>query len=362
MKQERCASESSIDQLLRAQACWVDLRSPAEFSKGSVPGAINLPILTDDERHMVGVCYREKGQEAAVALGTQLVQGAVKEARIAGWQRLLQARPDAALFCWRGGQRTGFATRWLQERGLQARTVQGGYKALRNRCLQILDVDSQRLDWFVLGGRTGVGKTLILQQLQTSIDLEGFARHRGSAFGATQHPQPTQVDFENALAVASLQHLAEHSCLVVEDESRTVGKVALPGSWHQRMQRAPLVLLEASLEQRATHIANEYVVDPLAQGMSSQMLEAKYVQAVARIRKRLGGDRHKAVQAAITNGFENNDHLTWIRLLLNEYYDPMYDYQLAHKQQRVVFRGNAEQVLGWLRDAADGRLAQDARG
>lgn len=362
MNRERCATAADIDQLLRSHSCLIDLRAPAEFSKGSIPGAVNLPILTDDERHSVGVCYREKGQQAAVALGMQLVQGAVKDARIDGWQQLLRAYPEAALFCWRGGQRTGFAAQWLRERGEQPRQVQGGYKALRNRCLQILDADSQRLDWFVLGGRTGVGKTLILQQLSTGIDLEGFARHRGSAFGATQHPQPTQVDFENQLAVASLQCIAEHSSLVVEDESRTIGKVALPGSWHQRMQRAPLVLLEAALEQRARHIADEYVVDPLAQGVAPQLLEAKYLQAVARIRKRLGGDRYQAAQAAISTGFRSGDHQSWIRLLLNEYYDPMYDYQLARKQQRVVFRGNAKQVLRWLREAADRGLVQDARG
>lgn len=354
-------AHSKLDALLLRNAPLIDLRAPREFALGSLPGAVNLPILTDSERHQVGKCYRDHGQATAVKLGQRLVSGALKQARIDGWQRLLQEQ-CATLFCWRGGMRTEFACNWLQQRGLTPVSIDGGFKAARRRCLEILDQDSQRPQWLVLGGRTGVGKTLVINDLDNSIDLEGLARHRGSAFGAREAPQPTPINFENQLAVQSLRLSQTHRFVVLEDESRTIGRLALPLSWHARMQQAPLVLLEADIATRAAHIVAEYVTEPLAAGVPAATLTARYLSALQRIRKRLGGARAMTVTKAVTAAFAGTDlnaHLTWIRSLLEWYYDPMYDFQLANKEHRVVFRGDAQQVRQWLQVYSP---RQDARG
>ncbi|MFK7914369.1 MAG: tRNA 2-selenouridine(34) synthase MnmH [Pseudomonadales bacterium] len=343
---------SALDALLSPAVPKIDLRAPAEFALGTLPGAVNLPILTDQERHQIGKCYRQHGQPAAVKMGHRLVAGAIRETRIDGWQQFLADHPDAAVFCWRGGMRTEFARAWLADRDLTPPAITGGFKAARSRALAILANDSHRANWLMLGGRTGVGKTVVLNQLPNSIDLEGLACHRGSAFGGMERPQPTPVSFENQLAAIALAQTAVHETIVLEDESRTIGRLALPESWHARMQQAPLVLLEAPRSSRAAHIAAEYVTEPLALGVPPARLAHRYRSALQRIRKRLGGARTSTVIASLDQAFSNEvEHLQWITQLLEWYYDPMYDFQLKKKAHRVVFSGEAPAVLNWIQDA-----------
>ena len=335
-----------LDRLLCHHGPFIDLRAPKEFETGAVPGAVNLPLLTDEERHQVGLTYRERGQAAAIALGESLVAGPVREDRMDAWTAFIRAHPDAWLYCWRGGLRSSTVQAWLAEAGVAVQRVPGGFKALRHRCLALLERAPGSLPWIVLGGRTGTGKTLVLNRIAGSIDLEGLANHRGSAFGAALSPQPTPVSFENALAVAWLNH--SHPFLLLEDESRTIGRLALPERWHGAMQRAPLVILESGMADRVAHIAAEYVAEPLAAGLGEEMLAERLGSALDRIRRRLGGVRHKAVQTLMEAGFRTGDHTAWIERLLTWYYDPMYDYQLEKKSDRVIFRGEAGSVIGFL--------------
>jgi tRNA 2-selenouridine synthase len=335
--------------LLAAGGPFIDLRSPGEFAAGAVPGAVNLPLMTDDERHQVGLTYKAHGQEAAIALGESLVGGATREARLTGWEAFAHAHPDAWLYCWRGGMRSEVVQRWLAERGVRMPRVPGGFKALRHCCLDALESAADpagQLPWVVLGGRTGTGKTRLLARVPGSIDLEGLANHRGSAFGAALTPQPPPVAFENALAVAWMRHDAP--ALVLEDESRTIGRLALPASWHAAMQRAPLVLLEVELATRIRHITEEYVWEPLAAGLAAVSLEARLQNALDRIRRRLGGLRHREVSAELAAAFETGEHSAWIERLLVWYYDPMYDYQLEGKRSRLLFIGDASETEAFL--------------
>jgi len=343
----------TLRDLLRAGTPFIDLRAPREFARGSIPGAVNLPLLDDHERHQVGVCYRESGQAAAITLGHELVSGAVKRARIDGWLRFAHRHPDAWLYCWRGGLRSEIAQQWLADSGVKVPRVPGGFKALRGECLAALEEAPGRGRWLVVGGRTGSGKTRLLERLPCSIDLEGLANHRGSAFGGRPGGQPTPVDFENALAVRYLRH--EHTLLVLEDESRTIGRLALPASWHDAMQHAALAILETPLEQRVRNIREEYVAGPLAEGTEPAVLEQQLEQALARIRRRLGGQRHDEVRAALADGFTSGRHELWIGLLLSWYYDPMYDYQLEQKRDRVVASGDADSLVRQIN-----RIAEEA--
>ena len=335
-----------LDALLASSGPFIDLRAPGEFLKGAVPGAVNLPLLSDDERQQIGLTYKEAGQAAAIALGESLVSGPIRAARLAAWSAFIEANPGAWLYCWRGGLRSETVQNWLEEAGVAIDRVPGGFKALRQRCLDILDAAPGSKPWLILGGRTGTGKTVIVNDVPGSIDLEGLANHRGSAFGATLSAQPTPVGFENALAVAWLNH--DHPHLLLEDESRTIGRLAVPPAWHAEMQSAPVVILEADLPSRAAHIAGEYVDEPLAQGVSEADLIERLQGALDRIQRRLGGLRHRVVSEQLAAGFNTGDHAAWIQSLLSWYYDPMYDYQLEKKEARIIFRGDRRAVREFL--------------
>ena len=338
--------------LLECGTPFLDVRAPGEAEKGTLPGAVNLPILDDDERSRVGKLYKQSGHDAAATLGYQLVSGPRREARVQAWLEFARRHPDAWIFCWRGGERSEIAQRWIAEAGMQLPRVPGGFKALRRVCLEIIEETPSRMRWFILGGRTGSGKTRLLNTLSNSIDLEGFAQHRGSAFGALEAAQPSPVTFENTLATAVLANLSEapgrEPPLVLEDEGRTIGRLALPASWHQQMQSSPLVILEVPLEARSANIVREYVTDPLCRGVPQQQLQARYTDALVRIEKRLGGERRRQVQRALDAGFASEDHQPWVEMLLNWYYDPMYDYQLARKEERIVLRGEWQAVQEFL--------------
>ena len=339
----------------------IDVRAPVEFKKGHWPNSLNLPILNDDERHQVGLAYANEGPEAATRLGHKLVSGAVKTARVEAWRSQLEHHQPAAIMCWRGGQRSAIAQQWLLEAGCSVERIQGGYKALRTQAIHTLDKVAADYPWLVLGGRTGVGKTEVIQALPQAIDLEKHAEHRGSAFGGyinpaaptaptskrERHTQPGQATFENRLAVAWWR--AQPACVIVEDESRTIGTTALPESWHYRMQQAPVVWLESSMEERAAKIRSEYVDRP-QQSYSADIVEGHILQACKRISRRLGGVRHTRLSSLISHAFGGHcSHEEWITLLLSEYYDPMYDYQYEKKRGRICFSGEAEAVLEYLR-------------
>ena len=334
--------------LLVQNTPFIDLRSPGEFISGAVPGAVNLPLLNDDERHQIGLTYKLKGKAAAVELGHSLVAGDTRAERIGSWQTFAAQHADVWLYCWRGGMRSEIAQTWLADQGLQLPRVPGGFKALRRLCTDTLISAPTTKQWLVVAGRTGSGKTTLLNKMSGSIDLEGLANHRGSAFGAQMTDQPPPIAFENALATEFLKHSTE--AVVVEDEGRTIGRLAIPAQWHALMQQAPLLLLEVDLDTRCANICREYVDEPLGQGLDPAALHSRYENALQRIEKRLGNLRKKQISQLLDAAFAGGDHQSWIERLLSWYYDPMYDYQLRNKIERVAVRGSAEQLLTFIDD------------
>lgn len=345
----------------------LDVRAPVEFGKGAFPGAINLPLLEDDERHRIGICYAREGQDAAIALGHRLVSGSVREARLHAWLGWFQRHPEGVLYCFRGGLRSRTVQQWLAQAGCERPLVVGGYKAMRRFLLQSFERDIQRQPLRLLCGRTGTGKTRVIEAVPDSIDLEGLAHHRGSAFGRRPGGQPAQIDFENALAIALLRHRAdgEHP-LLLEDESRLIGRCYLPPVLQARMKQAPRVVVEESLDSRVQVTLEDYVLAPLAEfravygeEQAAQRLGASLLDSLDRIRKRLGGARHAALRVILEDALEQQRdsgevarHRDWILPLLRDYYDPMYDYMLDHHTGPVCFRGSRQAVQAWLADTA----------
>lgn len=344
---------------------WIDTRAPQEFTQGSLPGAVSLPLMNDKERHQVGRCYVQQGKVQAIELGHRLVSGEVKAQRVAAWTEYAKAHPSAYLFCWRGGLRSKITQEWIYEQsGVSVPRVKGGYKAIRQRLLRVLDEAANRPEsYIVVSGPTGCGKTRVLTQLQRHLDLEGLANHRGSAFGRQVVPQPTQLNFENALALRLLS-LFQSSCqFALEDESPAVGSLAIPKPFYASLRTAAHVFLEASVEERVSLTRQEYIEDTLCAYVATygpdegQMQWENYLtQALWRIRKRLGGLRYQQLSGAMSDALREQKlsgstagHEVWIRALLVDYYDPMYQYQMKSKGKTFVFRGEKEEMLHYLR-------------
>ena len=291
----------------------LDVRAPIEFAQGHVPGALNLPLFTDEERARIGTTYKQVSQEKAVHLGLEFfgpkMSGMVKQAR-----KLVPGK-EVRLHCWRGGMRSG-AVLWLLElAGFRVHLLDHGYKDYRRAVLASF---AEPRPWRVLGGLTGSGKTDVLHELAARgefvLDLEGLAHHKGSAFGSIgQLAQPTQEQFENNLA-AALAALPAHAPVWVEDESRQIGRLTIPPALFAQLQAAPRYVLEVPRAARVAKLAAEY-------GAESPALLA---EAIERLQKRLGGLANKQALAAVQAG----NFPLMVELVL-DYYDRTYTHGLA---------------------------------
>lgn len=347
--------------LFLQQRPLLDVRAPVEFHEGAFPLTTNLPLLTDEERHQVGIRYKQQGQDAAIALGYALVDAPSKAARIAAWADWARVHPDGVLYCFRGGLRSRLTQQMLaDEAGVVVPRVAGGYKAMRRFLLDTLQREAARQKLLLIGGRTGCGKTDLLQSVPNALDLEGIAHHRGSSFGRHAQPQPAQISFENALAIGMLQR-AQASCILLEDEGRAMGSREIPPSLFTPMSQAPLVVLEASLDARVQQSFKDYVQDSLHEFQQLCGADEGFVRyaeqvnaSLDRIQRRLGGARYSEMKALLNEALQafqagDADGLhEFVGRLLVDYYDPMYDYQISRKQERVLFRGEREDVLHWL--------------
>ncbi len=320
----------------------IDLRSEKEFHKGTIPGSVNIPILSNDEFENVGKEYKNKGQEAAINLGLQLVKGDLKNKRIDAWKNHLNNNPGCFIFCYRGGLRSKIAQEWLEKENIIVQRISGGYKNFRSNILN--EHVNSKYDinkWMIIGGLTGSGKTALLSQFKETIDLEKIANHRGSAFGKNISPQPSQADFENELTLKYINH--SHSNILLEDESRSIGRVTLPGTWYEKMQSSKLVVLKISTDERVNNILDEYVLQILKTSNNVQELLNQYLFSLEKIKKRLGDKLFKEISDLMIKAFKMNhldSHKKWISKLLIGYYDPMYNYKLKLRKEYIVHIGD----------------------
>jgi len=343
-----------------------DVRAPVEFNKGAFPSAINLPLMDDVERQKVGTCYKHHGQQAAIDLGQKLVCGELKEKRIAEWKHFAEQNPEGYLYCFRGGLRSRTSQQWLKEEaGIDFPLVQGGYKAMRTFLIETVEQTVEKSELYIIGGMTGTGKTDVLLQLENGLDLEGHAHHRGSSFGKHATPQPSQINFENNLAIDMLKkNETGIKKYILEDEGRAVGSCSVPLSLYQKMSISPIIWLEDSLENRVERILRDYVIcllDEFTKINGEQegfdLFSGRLRESLMKITKRLGGKCYQRIAALMDSALISHElnegvdaHREWVALLLSDYYDPMYNYQSKKKQDRIVFKGNHQAVTSFLKE------------
>lgn len=349
--------------LFTREVALLDVRAPIEFEQGAFPGAVNLPLMNDQERHQVGLRYKQVNQEAAIKLGHELVSGEIKVARVAQWKAFAQAHPDGYLYCFRGGLRSRISQSWLAEAGIDYPRIVGGYKAMRTFLLESLTKHIDTSDFVLVSGLTGSGKTEVIQALSSTVDLEKLAHHRGSSFGKHATDQPVQINFDNSLAIALLRlHAQGKSRIALEDESRMIGRCALPISLRDKMQTSSVVWLEEPMPVRVERILHDYVEDlgsqfaaKLGAEAGFSAFSARLLESLQNLIKRLGGERHTRLAAAMQAALNEQQskgtldlHREWIGPLLSEYYDPMYEHQRTSKLSRVIFSGDRAAVTEYL--------------
>ncbi len=322
-----------INQFLELAALHpvLDVRSPGEYLHAHIPGAYSLPLFTDEERKVVGTAYKQQSRKTAIKAGLDYF-GVKMRAMVEEVEKLFaklnsvktpETQQVVLVHCWRGGMRSAGVAWLLDLYGFKVFTLSGGYKMYRQWARSQFDAS-----WplTILGGYTGSGKTLVLQELertgQSIIDLEGLANHKGSAFGALgEKPQPTQEMFENLLA-EKLHTINEHSAkqtseIFIEDESQRIGALNIPDSFWKQMRSSPVLFLDIPFEERLIYLTEEY----------GKFDKAAMVNAVIRIQKRLGGLETKM---AVNYLLENN-HRECFRILL-KYYDKYYEKGLAARE------------------------------
>ncbi len=328
---------------LRAECAVLDVRSPAEYAQGHIPGAFNLPLFTDEERARVGTLYKQQGPEPAFLLGLRLVGPKLED--FVRTARKVAPHRRVAVHCWRGGQRSQSMAWLFRQAAFEVTTLEGGYKRYRQHVLE--GFERRRLQLIVIGGKTGAGKTKVLHALQHMgeqvLDLEALAHHKGSSFGSIgETPQPTTEQFENDLFDA-IERLDPQQRIWVENESRSIGRIYLPmGFWSQK-QTAPLLNIEIPHEQRIQNLINDYASAPLDE------LRAAFI----RLEKRLGGLRLKTALEAL----QRQDFATAAEMAL-AYYDKTYRYELENSRASVITtltfeHADADEIARQCRQWAD---------
>lgn len=349
--------------VLLSGAPLLDVRAPVEFSQGAFPSSVNLPLMNDEERHRVGLQYKLAGQDEAIVLGHELVSGDVKAQRVAQWVKFAQAHPEGYLYCFRGGLRSRISQQWLAEAGQPYPRILGGYKAMRSFLIEQLNEAIAASKFILVAGFTGCGKTEVIQSLKAAIDLEKLAHHRGSSFGKHATDQPVQIDFDNSLAIAFMRlHAEGKRNIALEDESRLIGKCALPIALRDIMQSSPVIWVEEPIELRVDRILHDYVEDLGGQfarkfgpEVGFDAFSQRLLESLQNLYKRLGGERHARLNQLMLEALRDqqatgalDSHRHWIKPLLTEYYDPMYAHQRASKASRIIFSGDRETVTRHL--------------
>lgn len=324
----------------------IDVRAPVEYSLGSLPNAINLPLLNDDERAQVGTTYKQKGREEALRLGHELISGSVKRERVKAWTDYIKKNPEAIIYCFRGGLRSQITQQWLRDEGFDVPLIVGGYKLARNYLMERMNEVVCESNFMLVSGPTGSGKTKLINSCECAVDLEEMALHRGSVFGSRSLPQPTQINFENNITVALIRQTLSRSKKIVlfEDESRLIGKNVIPSRLFDKMRESSVIWIDEDLSVRVQNIFTDYI---LKSDFNKLVLFEGFKKSVKTIEKKLGGLRANEIILLIDNAIKEfslsgtlEPNKNWIEKLLVYYYDPLYLSSIQRRGVKIAFKGS----------------------
>ncbi|MTI94526.1 MAG: tRNA 2-selenouridine(34) synthase MnmH [Firmicutes bacterium] len=300
----------------------IDVRTAAEYWDGSIPGSINVPVFNAEERQRIGKVYKRSPRAAKfVALDILAPKLSKFLRRIHGFSR----GRTPLIVCWRGGMRSRATVDLLRMAGVPALQLAGGYRAYRRHIHNALEQFQLKPQLIVLKGKSGTGKTELIKELQSmgipTLDLEGFAQHRGSAFGGFCRQQPRSQKTFDALLYNALNEHNHARFLIVEGESKRIGNIYLPDFFYLAMKKAPVIEVNCKLEIRIQRIVAEYAP-------KTHQEEEHLGRALERLQPKLGHDVHKLIKQYLDAG----NYFEFVKQVLVQYYDKIYDFQLPGKE------------------------------
>jgi len=307
-------SDITIEELVaeKRRMTMIDVRSPSEYKDSTVPGSMNIPIFTDEERAEVGIIYKKIGSEAAEERGLKIFSAKLP----AFIKSFKQIEGEKTVFCWRGGMRSRTAATVLDLMKIHVHRLDGGFRAYRKWVVEQLDTLVLKPKAYILNGYTGTGKTTILQRLEQEgypvLDFEVMANHRGSIFGQIGLDPNNQKTFD-ALLVEKLQEIQECPYVFFEGESKRIGKVLLPEQFYDVKENGTQIFVEMPMEERVQHILEDY---------RPWEFKEECMEAFQRIKSRI----HTPIAAEIQKALLNEEFSVAVRLLLEYYYDPRYQH------------------------------------
>ncbi len=303
----------------------IDVRSPSEYEVDHIPGAINLPVLSDKEREMVGTIYKQNSKFEAKKLGAALISKNISNFLK---KNIREKHRDwlPLIYCWRGGQRSyAFAT-ILDQIGWDVGVVDGGYKSFRKHVSVFLDKNIENYFLILITGNTGTAKTKLLNLIEErqgqTIDLESLANHKGSVFGSQGQKQPSQKLFET-LIYDKVKNLKTGEPIFVEAESNKIGNLHIPKEFWKLMKNSPQIEISATVEQRAQFLVEEY-----SEITADLDLLEKQITSLSTIAG------HKVVESWLRMA-KNKEFIALAKQLIEKHYDPRYERGLLRKKKQV---------------------------
>ena len=298
--------------LQEKNAVFIDTRSPKEFTEDHIPNAINVPILNNEERAIVGTLYKQVSQEIAIERGMEFFGKNLPSIISAANQ---QKNKTMIIYCWRGGLRSKTVTSLLESLNYKVRQLKGGYKAYRAHVKEKLEKYHIKPKIVVLYGLTGTGKTELLQKSVNSIDLEAMAGHRGSVYGGIGITQNTQKKFENLL-LQKLEELKEEKYILVEGESKRIGDIFIPEIFFKAMENGIKIEIRKPFDERVAFSVATYC--------NTEEKRKEFLRITKELRKNITNKTKETILDALEKG----DATTALATLLKEYYDPLYSHYL----------------------------------
>ncbi|MBI2151123.1 tRNA 2-selenouridine(34) synthase MnmH [Candidatus Woesearchaeota archaeon] len=297
--------------LKKKEVIFLDTRSPKEFAEDCLPGAISVPIFNNEERAIVGTIYKQVSQEKAVEQGLEFFSKNLPHII-----KIINQFKDKELvvYCWRGGMRSKVIVSLLEAMNYRVWQLEGGHKAFRHYVRERLENYVLKPKIVVLWGLTCTGKTELIQQFPQSLDLESFAQHRGSLYGALGLIPSSQKKFDN-LFLQRLEDLNNEPYIIVEGESRKIGDVQIPEFFYKAMKNGIAILVKKSIEQRAIYGAKVYLND-------------KTIEEVKKISAGLQRLISKEKKEELVKLLEKKENVAACRILLDNYYDQLYEHTL----------------------------------
>jgi tRNA 2-selenouridine synthase len=304
----------TYEELFREKNCiLIDVRTPKEFAEETIPGSVNIPVLLDEERIEVGTAYKQVSKEKAKKLGIEFISKRLPEI-FDKINELDKKHKKIVFVCARGGMRSSTMTALFSSLGYKCMKLAEGYKGYRNFITKDLPRVNIGIEYIVVHGKTGVGKTKVLQQLEdrgySVLDLEKYADHKGSIFGAIgEGRKQSQKRFESLI----YEHLRnnDHKYLLVESESKRIGDVYLPDTISDSMKKGKHIFMETSLEHRVKIIMEDY----------AEASEEEILKCVTFLKKYIGHEKTESYSEMA----KNNNYQQLSRELMEDYYDPLYN-------------------------------------